>query len=275
MTPARVVPTPAKVWDGDIVLTTPGDVVADLDVHGRIVVKAAGCRADNVVVRGLDTGIGYNSGLVDCTHANVSGFTLTSALLVPTLPSVWWNGVLGHDYVARRVEVYGTVDGFGIYNTHGPEVNVDIEDTSVHDLSFFAADPNHRGGPTHNDCCQIQGGLNIRIVGNAWFGFLSTVVGEPSPLRQSSSVIQVSQGVAPVGNVVIEGNLFDGGVVATVNLSSKPLPSMHFGRIVNNRFGRNSHLGIPVIMAPTTECETAGNIYDDDGTPALIRRNGT
>jgi hypothetical protein len=272
--PGPVVPTPTKVWDGDVVLTTPGDVVADLDVHGRIVVKAAGCRGDNVIVRGLDSGIGFNSGLVDCTHANVSGFTLNNALLVPTVPSVWWNGVLGHDYTARQVEVAGTVDGFGIYNTHGTDANVDIEGTFVHDLSFFATDPNHRGGATHNDCCQIQSGLNIRIVGNLWQGFVSTAVGEPSPVRQSSSVIQVTQGVGPVGNVVVEANNFDGGVVATINLSSKPLSSMDFGRIANNRFGRNCHLGNPVIMAPTTGCETVGNVYDDDGTPAPIRRNG-
>jgi hypothetical protein len=272
--PGSVVPTPTKVWDGDVVLTTPGDVVADLDVHGRIVVKAAGCRGDNVVVRGLDTGIGFNTGLVDCTHANVSGFTLTNALLVPTLPSVWWNGVLGHDYTARQVEIAGTVDGFGIYNTHGPEANVDIEDTFVHDLAFFASDPNHRGGGTHNDCCQVQSGLNIRIVNNVWHGFLSTAAGDQSPMRQSSSVIQVTQGVGPVGNVLIEGNDFDGGVVATINLSSKPLLSMSFGRVANNRFGRNSHMGNPVIMAPTTVCETVGNVYDDNGTPVLIRRNG-
>jgi hypothetical protein len=268
------VPTPTKVWDGDVVLTSPGDAVVDLDVHGRIVVKAAGCRADNVVVRGLDAGIGYNSGLVDCTHTNVSGFMLTNALLLPTLPSVWWNGVLGHDYTARQVEVAGTVDGFGIYNTHGPEVNVDIEDTFVHDLAFFASDPNHSGGGTHNDCCQIQSGLNIRIVNNIWQGLLSTTVGDHSPMRQASSVIQVTQGVGPVGNVLIEGNVFDGGVVATINLSSKPLPSMNFGRIANNRFGRNSQLGNSVIMAATTVCDAVGNVYDDDGTPVMVRRNG-
>jgi hypothetical protein len=272
--PGPVVPTSTKVWDGDIVLTTPGDVVTDLDVHGRIVVKAAGCRGDNVVVRGLDSGIGFNSGLVDCTHANASGFALTNALLVPTIPSVWWNGVLGHDYTARQVEVAGTVDGFGIYNTHGPEANVDIEDTFVHDLAFFVSDPNHRGGGTHNDCCQIQSGLNIRIVNNVWHGFLSTTVGDQSPLRQASSVIQVTQGVGAVGNVLIEGNEFDGGVVATINLNSKPLPSMDFGRITNNRFGRNSQMGNPIIMGPTTVCETVGNVYDDDGTPVPVRRNG-
>ena len=273
--PDPVMPTPTKVWDGDIVLATPGDVVADLDVHGRIVVKAAGCRGESLVVRGLDTGIGFNSGLVDCTHANVSGFTLTHALLVPTVPSVWWNGVLGHDYTARQVEITGTVDGFGIYNTHGPDVNVDIEDTFVHDLAFFASDPNHRGSGTHNDCCQIQSGVNIRIVNNVWQGFLSTTVGDASPIRQSASVIQVTQGVGPVSNVEIDGNVFDGGVVATINLNAKPLSSMNFGRIANNRFGRNSQLGNPVIMAPTTVCETVGNVYDDDGTPALIRRDGT
>jgi hypothetical protein len=273
--PGPVVPKPSKVWDGDIVLTTAGDVVADVDVRGRIVVKAAGCRADNVIVRGLDTGIGFNSGLVNSTDANVSGFTLTNALLIPTVPSVWWNGVLGHDYTARQVEVAGTVDGFGIYNTHGLEANVDIEDTFVHDLAFFADDPNHRGGATHNDCCQIQSGLNIRIVNNVWRGFLSTEVGDTRPIRQSASVIQVTQGVGPVGNVLVEGNVFDGGVVATINLSSKPLPSMNFGRIANNRFGRNSHMGNSIIMAPTTTCETVDNVYDDDGTPALIRRNGT
>jgi hypothetical protein len=273
--PGPVLPTPTRVWDGDIVLTTPGDVVADLDVRGRIIVRAAGCRGENVIVRGLDGGIGYDSGLVDCTHANAAAFTLTNALLVPTLSSVWWNGVLGHDYTARQVEVHGTVDGFGVYNTHGPDANVDIEDTFVHDLAYFASDPNHRGGATHNDCCQIQSGLNIRIVNNVWQGFLSTAVGDASSVRQSASVIQVTQGVGPVGNVVIEGNLFDGGMVASVNLNSKPLASMNFGRIANNRFGRNSHLGIAVIMGPTTACDTVGNVYDDDGTPAVVRHNGT
>ena len=56
--------------------------------------------------------------------------------------------------------------------------------------------------------------------------------------------------------------------------ASKPLPSMNFGSIGNNRFGHNSQTGNPVIMVPTTVCETVGNAYDDDGTRVLVRRNG-
>ena len=153
--------------NGDIVVTTPGTILDALDIYGFVKIRAANVAVKRCRVRGSGPGTN-NTGLVDCNNANVRNALIQDCLLVPDHPSVWLDGVIGKEYTARRCNVYNTVDGFGAYNAsnRSAPTNVTIDSCYIHDLSYFSKDPNHGNGPTHNDAIQIQGGANIKILGN-------------------------------------------------------------------------------------------------------------
>lgn len=100
----------------------------------------------------------------------------------PTLPSIWWDAILSHDYEAHRCYVTGTVDGFGVYGAGTSGANVALYGNQVGKLSYFSPDPNHSTdspvSKTHNDVVQWQGGNRLVAVGNNFSGYLDPTIGE-------------------------------------------------------------------------------------------------
>lgn len=235
--PAGTVLTPHQ---GDITVVEPGTVLDGLDVHGRIDIRAENVTIRNTRVRGSGNAT-FTTGLITCYHARCVNALVEDTTLIPDSPSYWFNGIHGHDYTARRVRVAHVVDGFQVHNVHngGGPVNVVIEASHCSDLAYFAADPNQGGGPSHNDCIQIQGGSNITIRGNTLVSRMATTVADQSydDVNRGSGVM-VTPNVAPVTGAVIEKNWIDGGE-ASVALSRGRYPSMHLGTVAENRFGRN------------------------------------
>ena len=226
--------------DGDIVVTEAGTVIENRDIRGFVVVQAADVVIRNSIVRGSGPGTA-NRGLVTCNHSACTNLLVEDVTLVPDYPSVWLNGVFGHDYTARRVDTFNVVDGFQIHNVrnNGGPVNVVIEDSWCHDMSFFAVDPNHGNTETHNDCIQIQGGSNITITGNNLESFMSTDAGDQTyDARNRGSALMVTPNAAPVSGAVVTGNWLDGGYASAFFTTSK-FPTMHFGTFSGNWFGRN------------------------------------
>lgn len=245
-----------------------------------------------------------NSGLVDCNGPVMSGkrnVFFYDCLFVPSTPSVWWDGVIGHDYTCHRCEVLQTVDGFGAYNTNSPtETNVSLYGCYVHDLSYFSPDPNHSSdvpvSATHNDCIQIQGGSNVLVQGCNFQGF-----GDPSlpsadgsatsdllrdssnpnslggynaryPELQTTSCVVVTPNVSDVSNVTIDRSWFDGGA-AVINVAPNGTYSTLNCTITNNRMGRNqaTHSNKRILLpADTTTATLENNVFDDDGTPVDV-----
>ena len=229
-------------YRGDIVVTTPGTVIENKDIYGFVRIRAANVTIRNCRVRGSGPA-GYNTGLIDCNHHAVRNALIEDCLLVPDFPSVWLDGVIGKEYTARRCNVYNTVDGFGVYNStdRSAPTNVTIESCYIHDLSYFAVDPNHGYGPTHNDCIQIQGGSNVRVRGNTIACFMSKTAG-----NQNYEAINIGQGVliqpnlAPVVNSDISYNWIDGGKVGLYFVLGSQ-PTQLFGSCTGNRFGTSQY----------------------------------
>jgi hypothetical protein len=128
----------------------------------------------------------------------------------------------------------------------------------VHDLTFFASDPNHRDG-THNDSVQtFEGNKHIVLLHNTM-----------SPGRGGNAAYQVTQDAGKVAtDLRIENNWLDGGG-CTLNFAHKGGPTPMTGIfVVGNRFGRGSAFQCPILLSTQTVLsENSGNVWDDTGLP--------
>jgi hypothetical protein len=260
---------------GDILVTTPGTVIEGLYVTGRILVRAA-----NVTIRQCEiVGNGYrsgNTGLVDCNHHAASGVLIEDCELhqAAATANVWHDGVIGHDYTARRNLVYDVVDGFGAYNsTNGNgAANVVIEANYVRNLSYFTPDPNHSDHRTHNDCIQIQGNSNYRIVGNHLRAYVSTSVGngasnDPYYPVTTGQVITITPSLGPVTHVDINCNWIYGGSRGVIAIQGAQPYGFNLGSITGNRFGRDTRSGRTIQIDNSLAVVCSGNQWDDANTP--------
>jgi hypothetical protein len=266
---------------GDLTITSPG-TYADLDVHGFVSVQAPDVRILNSVVRG---GVAtYSRGLINATHGSVARLVVEGVELQPEHPSRLLTGILGHDYTARCVNVYQTVDGFGVFKTQQPgaPVNVTITQSFCHELGYFSPDPGHPDNQTHNDCVQIQGGSGAVVTYNRLHAYYSHKVGTlnyPANHPQALSTIMLNQNVGKTTGVVVTDNLLDGGDIS-VNAGGLTYTSNDFlGTFHRNRFDRNQfHAGHTIDLDATVRADTGDgtaeqNVYTD-GVPVRVRHNG-
>lgn len=275
--------TDLTTYNGDIVVSTPGTVIEDLDVFGFIKVRAADVTIRRCRVRGSDQAQ-TNTGLIDCNHRAVQDVLIEDCLLVPDYPSVWIDGIIGKEYTARRNNVYNTVDGFGVYNAQnwaGP-CNVTIESNFIHDLAYFAVDPNHGNGPTHNDGIQVQGGSNVNIIGNNILMFYSRQVGTLDyPSRAGGNTILIGSNLAPVTDSQITNNWLNGGIDGMYLLRGHA-QSMQFGTVSDNRLGHDqfafsngtSTYQIRIQTGVAFDNDLTDNYWQGSLLPLSVGRNG-
>lgn len=268
---------------GDINVTTDGTVLSGLDIHGRVVIHASNVTIRSCRIRGNNTT--YSStGLVECSAADAGATLIEDCLLVPDTPNTGWTGVLGHDYTVKRCEVYHAVDGFGGYNTYnnnGP-ANVELYGNYVHDLFYYGPDPGHADGHTHNDCMQIQGNSNYRIVGNFFEGTVDASIGTPTnptgigdglygnPYLIASTgkysvtgqVIGITPNVGAVSNVVIDKNWLTYGA-QTITIILGKFAASDIGTITNNVFDTRTN---PLIRKTASH----GQVPDETARRAVL-----
>ena len=134
-------------------------------------------------------------------------------------PSVYFDGIKGNNFTARRVHVVGNVDSIKI---HGD--NVTVEDSLLENTTYYASDPYQGGGAAHNDNIQILSGKNLTITGNTIRGATNFAI-----LGVASQ--------ATVPNLVISGNWVDGGH-CTVKLQVRERVCQT-ATVTDNRFGPN------------------------------------
>ena len=140
-------------------ISKAGTVIDGLDIHGFVDVKAPNVTIRNSVVRG---GVAtYDRGLVTNTTPAATNLVIEDSTLVPAHPSVYLDGLKGSNFTGRRLDISGGVDAVKVHGS-----NVRVEASWLHGMARYAADPNQRGGPTHNDGVQVLGGNDIVIVGN-------------------------------------------------------------------------------------------------------------
>jgi hypothetical protein len=239
-------------YDGNITITKAGTVLQDLDVHGFVIVEASNVTIERSIVRG---GIShFDTALVKVVSG--TNVLVEDSELVPEYPSVQIDGIRGANYTALRDNIHGTTDGSKVTGD-----NVTISDSYVHDLPFWAHDPDQHGNPAHNDGVEIFVGKNLHITDNAFY--IATY---------GNSAMQVNQNLGTVTDLHFTGNYADGGH-CTVNLVNIPRSSMTGIQVDDNRFGRDTSIANCAIFAEYGVTLTDVNdVWDDTGLPVTLRR---
>ncbi|MEU4572355.1 hypothetical protein [Nonomuraea sp. NPDC023979] len=237
--------TKLTVVTGDQVFATDGEVVQGREFRGFVEVTARGVTFRDCVFLG---GVADRTRpLLDTEHAAdtvIEDSEFRAAHPSPSIDGVW----------AARTKIYrsefsGTVDGVKAHT------GTLVQDSYIHDLSWFGSDPDQDGGPTHNDGVQaFAEQTGVRLVRNTID--LSTTT-DPNAAVQSSA-----------DDLRVEGNYLDGGA-CVVNIDHTPLGRPLKGqRVTGNRFGRGSAHDCPVLLSTRAELVSgSGNVWHDTGEP--------
>lgn len=246
--------------DGNLVVTTPGAIIENLDVRGHIDIQAPNVTVRNTIVRGwgVERVITISGrvlfGLITATAAGATGLTVEKCTLVPRVPQYWICGVKSsYDFTVRRTHTYEVVDGIDAYE---PTSRLTAEDNYIHDLSFFDNSPDHakdqyHPGWTHNDCIQLSGGAGHIIRGNSLYPNPSPRVGTPATLRANGypdlsygTAITVSPDKGNITDTLITKNRSDGGdcfFQMNYHYYKQATTSPKFGEISHNQVGMGQH----------------------------------
>lgn len=287
--PAGTVLKPYNAAGAELVITQDGTVLEGLEIYGDIKVRARNVTIVNCRLHGGPGVPSSNTGIIDATGAGVVNLLVQDNTIIPDRPSYYRDGIVGHDYTARRNHIQATNDGLGIFNQPGgpPGANVTAEGNYIHSLTFWSNDPAHSDG-THNDGIQVQGGENIRIAGNTIVASATPGRGSrPNPRGDHAGIgIMLQQNVARLGNVVVEKNWVDDGQTSinidhgkyatiTVTVAANYLGRNQFD------FGNGSKYPVRVInRAASSVPGLATNRWADsldllgEGTSGGIRFNG-
>jgi hypothetical protein len=235
--------TPLTVVTGNQTFSTSGQVITGKDFRGYVKVTGSNITFKNCIFRG-GTPSGNNALL------NTEGGTNTvveDSEFVPAHPAATIDGLWTANTKLYRVNIHGTVDGMKAGN------NTLVQDSYIHDMSWFASDPNQGGGPTHNDGVQAFDGVSGVTLRHNNID-MSTTKDANAALQDSAS------------NTTVDNNWLDGGG-CTLNFADHghSLPGLV---VTNNRFGRNSHFQCPILLSNLLSLATnSGNVWADTGTP--------
>jgi hypothetical protein len=158
----------------------------------------------------------------------------------PDTQGIGWGG-----FTLRRVNVHGVGDGV---RANG---GVLVEDSWIHDLAS--------GNGSHNDGIQVTEGSNITIRRNAI---------ENAHSQTSAILLGADQG--SIANVLVEGNLLNGGGFALYGGAEPPAGNTISNiRLVGNRFGRKffakgGYYG-PMTATNDPRITVSGNAWQDTG----------
>ena len=227
-------------YTGPTTITVDGTVIDSKAIYSDLKIAAK-----NVIIRNsyLHCGTGNppgNTGCIDANSGNVYNLLVEKNTIIPDKPSYYRDGIVGHEFTARRNHIKGTNDGIGIFNKPGGSVlaNVTVESNYIHDLTHWNKDPAHSDG-THNDGIQIQGGQNIFIRSNTVVGSVVAGDGLGPYGKHGGAALIVGQNVSPIANLIIEKNWFDDGQNSVcINHGSRASITL---TLQNNFFGRNQY----------------------------------
>jgi hypothetical protein len=237
--------TGLQVVTGDQTFAVDGQVIEGKEFRGFVKVTASNVTFRNCLFRGRATN--SNAALLD-TEAG-SNTVVEDSEFVPSNPAATIDGLWTRSTSIYRANIHGSVDGLKANS------NTLIQDSFIHDMSWFASDPNQGGGSTHNDGVQsFAGESHVTLRHN-------TI--DMSTTRDGNAALQSS-----ASDTHVENNVLDGGG-CSLNFDHKSLGRPLTGiYIVGNRFRHNSFYDCPIIVSTqTTITQNTGNVWDDTGEP--------
>lgn len=231
------------VVNGTQTFSTPG-VISNMDFHGFVKVIGQNITFRNCIFRGAATS--SNAGLLDTERG--TNIVVEDSEFVPSAPSATIDDIWASNLSIYRSNIHGGVDGVKTGS------NVLIQDSYIHDMTWFASDPNQGGGPTHNDGVQsFYGDSNVTIRHN-------TI--DMSTTKDANAAFQDSATPA-----VVDSNWLDGGG-CTLNFAHHDNKQLTGIYVTNNRFGRHSFFSCPILVSTLTVLSAnTNNVWDDTGTP--------
>lgn len=240
--------TKLAVHNGDLTITTPGTHIDGLDVRGFIRVKAPNVKITRTIVRGAKAN--KSIALIQTLHP---GVVIEDVELNPSNPSVYIDGIKGHGFTARRVNIHRVVDTVLI---HGD--NSKILNSWLHDNAHFESDPHQGGKPSHDDGVQLVNGHNTVISGNRIEG-------------ADNAAVMVAQDRGTISNLKITNNFLGGGG-CTINISEKGKGSIPGISVVGNTFGTARHHHCGIVSPQSTKLDVRDNTYEDDRSRVNVRK---
>jgi hypothetical protein len=233
------------VVNGDQTFSGNGQVIEGKDFHGFVKVTGKNVTFKNCVFRGRATG--SNAALLDADTA--VGTQVLDSEFAPSSPSATIDDIWVSSGSVLRANIHGGVDGVKA------GTGALIQDSWIHDLSWFAHDPNQGGGETHNDGVQsFAGESNVTLRHNT--------------IDLASSKNANAGWQSSASDSRVENNVFDGGG-CMLNFDHKsaghPLGGI---AIVGNRFGRHSAFDCPILLSSQSSLSVnSGNVWSDTGQP--------
>jgi hypothetical protein len=239
------------VASGNKTYSTAGQVISGLDVHGKVIINANNVTLKNSIVRGPAAG-GCSNGAAIETHG--TGIVIQDVEVLMENPTACLDGIwtFNSSVTILRANIHGGVDGVKA------DSNTLIQDSYIHDMQWFASDPNQGGGETHNDGVQVYppGGRDVTFRHN-------TI--DMSATRNANSAIQAAD-----YNMRVENNYLDGGG-CTVNIAAQSLggATLQPEYVNNNHFGRHQFFTgcVVLISLKTVMTEYNGNVWHDTLSP--------
>jgi hypothetical protein len=235
--------TPLTVVADNQTFSTSGQVITGKDFHGYVKVTGSNITFKNCIFRG-GTPNGNNALLNTQAGTNT---VVEDSEFVPLHPEATIDGIWTANTELYRVNIHGTVDGMKAGE------NTLVQDSYIHDMSWFASDPNQGGGPTHNDGVQAWDGVSGVTLRHNTID-MSTTKDANAALQDGAS------------NTTVNDNWLDGGG-CTLNFANRG-HSLAGLVVTNNRFGRHSYYQCPILLSNLLSLAVnSGNVWVDTGTP--------
>ncbi len=243
--------TALTVVNGDRTYSTAGQVISGLDIHGKVIINANNVTLKNSIVRGPAAGGGCRNGAA--IEARGTGIVIQDVEVMMENPTACLDGIwtFNSSVTITRANIHGGVDGVKTGS------NVLIQDSYIHDMQWFASDPNQGGGATHNDGVQTFAGENNVTLRHNTIDMSTT---------KSANAAWQGSGY----NSRAEYNLLDGGG-CTINFAAQSLggATLQPMYVNNNHFGRHQGFTgcVVLISNKTVMTEYNGNMWHDTLTP--------
>ncbi|MFC7531497.1 hypothetical protein [Actinoplanes sp. GCM10030250] len=227
-----VLPDVPLAWhDNDLKINAPG-LYQNLEVEGRVQIRASGVTLRNVRVHGAHDVPNPQSSLIDVL-GDYSNVVVEHVTVRPDVPHSGWNsGVTGHDITLRFADISGTIDGVNVFNFDAQKrplpTGTVLEHNYIHDLVWWTAAVPGVVHPSdlfsHNDTLQFQGGYGTVVRGNALHG---------GPYAKQTGHWRVTNPNTEPYALVPLHSLPDGG-------PHLPLPDRGTGTEANGRYNQGS-----------------------------------
>jgi hypothetical protein len=274
---------PSRITQSGDFVVAAGDVeYLNYDFQGRCTVNTTGRKYFRNCKFLGQASPSSEQGLLHLTSANATNVIVEDCDLVPSTPTAYFTGILGHHYVVRRSKFRHVVDGCGVYNTNSGQgaaaTGVTIEMNLITDHSWFSTAPNQSDG-SHCDCIQLQGGSGTIIRGNTLNAYNDTSVGNSPWSRvgesghRGTSDLMFTPNVGAITACQILKNWCTGGEIAS-NAAAAGNAGNNLGTWTSNRFGGDSYGGHTIDFRTGALYTASGNVYDATGLPVTIRVYG-